>query len=195
MNEGLTRKEWEEKLGQIAGNLQQATHLTLMGSAPNILGGQPSRSSIDLHVWKPTSRFDRQDLQNAVEKAGLIFNPKGEIEPNIPYLQIVEPGICQLGEFEPQEIERSGNLRIEKPPVQCLIAAKLIRAQDKDLEDISWLLANHQTKPGDVRKIIQTFPEPQRQTALENLVYLAALAPKIHRRKPLPTTLEDLPLP
>jgi len=209
-DDGLTRKQWEEKLGQIAQNLRLPTQLTLMGSAPNILAGQPSRTSMDLDVWNPTSDFDRSDLQNAVEKAGLLFDPKEAIDPTTPYIQIVEPGICQLGEFKPQKIEKRGNLHLEKPPAATLIAAKLLRAQDKDLEDIAWLLSTHQISHDAVRDVILTFPAPQRQTALENLVYLAALshhtrattetspkkrplAPRSRAKKTNPTNLEGPP--
>jgi hypothetical protein len=180
---GLTQKEWEQTLERIAAALRNPTRLTLMGSAPNILGGQPSRTSIDLDVWKPASTFDRQDLEDATEKAGLLFNPKGEIEPNTPYIQIVEPGICQLGEFRPEEIETVGNLRTERPPAENLIAAKLVRAEEKDLEDIAWLLATYQPEYENIRKIIQSFPREQRARATENLVFLEVLAPKRKKRR------------
>lgn len=152
-----------------------------MGSTPNILGGQPSRTSIDLDVWGPESDFDREDLENAVRAAGLEFDPKGEIEPGVAYVQIVQPGISQLGAFEPQPIETRGNLALFKPPPATLIAAKLIRAQPKDLQDITWLLAENLVATKDVESVIDQFPSTQREVAKENLVYLKVLKPKSSR--------------
>lgn len=175
---GLTQKEWEEKLRKIAAGLKTPAKLTLMGAAPNILGGQPARTSIDLDVWKPTSQFDRDDLQAATEKAGLLFDPKSEADPHKPYIQIVEPGICQLGKFRPVEMETRGKLKVERPPAENLVAAKLTRAQNKDLEDIAWLMANHQPDRGTIKQIIKSFPRQQRETATENLVFLEIIAPE-----------------
>jgi hypothetical protein len=90
-------------------------------------------------------------------------------------LQLVEPGLTQLGEFEPVFIERLGRLYLYRPPVENLIAAKLIRAEPKDLGDIQFLVGQHRPDLKHVRKIIAKFNPRARERATENLVYLDVL--------------------
>ncbi|HEY1718811.1 MAG TPA: hypothetical protein VGH42_11045 [Verrucomicrobiae bacterium] len=101
------------------------------------------RTSADLDIWKPASDYDRLELKTAAEKIGLLFDPKQTLDPKRPYLQLVEPGLTQLGEFEPVLIDRIGRLQLFRPPVENLIAAKLIRAEPKDLGDIRFLVSRH----------------------------------------------------
>ena len=173
---GLNRGEWLEKLMRISQNLQRqgaSAQLTLVGSVTGILAGQPARTSMDLDVWKPQSHYQYQELKKAVEAAGLLFDPKTTLEPDTPYLQLLEPGIVQTGNFDHTEtIEQFGALRLERPPMANLIAAKLVRADPKDLEDIAFLLSRYQPARQEVEQAIQTMPSPARQTATENLVYL-----------------------
>jgi hypothetical protein len=171
---GLNAQQWQDKLSLIAIKLKSKAILTLMGSAPNMLKGQPSRMSMDLDVWKPTSTYDTAELRQAVEESGLLFNPKQDI-PDKPYIQIVEPGICQLGSFKNQDLERLGALELTCPPVENLIASKLLRADPKDLEDISWLCSNYNPDLKKIKEIIKTFPTNQREVAKENLVYLEVI--------------------
>jgi len=149
--------------------------LCLIGSAACLFGGMEGRTSADLDIWKPASNYDRLELRAASEKAGLLFDPKQTLEPGRPYLQLVEPGLTQLGEFEPVFIERMGRLRLYRPPVENLIASKLIRADPKDLGDIRFLVSRHLPDLQRVRKIIAGFDPPTRERALENLVYLDVL--------------------
>jgi hypothetical protein len=176
---GLGRKEWLEKLAQIDQSLvkQRATaRLTLVGSAAGILAGQPARTSIDIDVWKPKSVYQVQSLKKAVESAGLLFDPKTVLEPDRPYIQLMEPGLAQTGRYDDGEmLEQFQVLRLERPPVANLIAAKLIRAEAKDLEDITFLISNYQPSKQDVRRAINTMPRTARDRALGNLIYLDVL--------------------
>jgi len=56
-----------------------------------------------------------------------------------------------------------------------LIAAKLVRADPKDLEDIAFLLSRYQPSRQAVEQAIQTMTSPARRTAAENLVYLEVM--------------------
>src|SRR2546426_1265008 len=114
------------------GNEGAPVRLCLIGSAACFFGGMDGRTSADLDIWKPASDYDRLELKTAAEKAGLLFDPKQTLEPDRPHLQLVEPGLTQLGAFEPVFIERMGRLQLYRPPVENLIAAKLIRAEPKD---------------------------------------------------------------
>lgn len=151
--------------------------LCLIGSAACLFGGMEGRTSADLDIWKPASDYDRLELSLAAKQAGLLFDPKTALEPDKPYLQLVEPGLTQLGEFVPVFVEKLGRLHIYRPPVENLIAAKLIRAEPKDLEDITFLVSRHRPDPHRVRQIVGAFEPSACQKASENLVYLEVLKP------------------
>ena len=174
--QGLNREEWLQKLVLMDQSLQRqgvTAQLTLVGSAAGILAGQPGRTSIDLDVWKPKSRYQFPALKKAVEDAGLLFDPKSTLEPDTPYIQLVEPGIAETGTFERTEtLEQFSALRLERPPIANLIAAKLVRAEPRDLEDIAFLMARYRPVRQAIERAVNTMPRPARERASENLVYL-----------------------
>jgi hypothetical protein len=172
---GLSREEWTKKLTEIGQ--KTSGQLCLIGSAACMFSGMDGRTSIDLDVWRPASRFDEQEFQNAVEESGLLYNPTGEITDK-PYIQVVEPGICQTGDFaETQTMMQTGQLEVSRPPLENLIASKLLRCEPRDLEDISHLMTKFQPDTEKVRDAIESMPRQQREKALENLVYLEVLSP------------------
>src|ERR1017187_126757 len=135
----LDGEAWSAVLADLAealGKKGPPVRLCLIGSAACLLGGMEGRTSADLDIWKPASDYDRGELKTAAEKIGLLFDPRQTLEPDRPYLQLVEPGLTQIGNFDPVLVERIGRLQIFRPPVEHLIAAKLIRAEPKDLGDI-----------------------------------------------------------
>ena len=162
-------------LAQALGKEGPPVRLCLIGSAACLFGGMDGRTSADLDIWKPASDYDRAELKLAAEKAGLLFDPKQTLEPNRPYLQLIEPGLTQLGAFEPVLIERIGRLQIFRPPIENLIAAKLLRAEPKDLGDIRFLMSRHRPETARIRKVISEFSGATRERATENLVYLDVL--------------------
>lgn len=173
------RDRWWRALEDIAlalGKEGEPVEICLIGSAVCIFGGMLERASRDLDVWKPNSSYDRSELQRCVESVGLAFNPMGEIEPTEAYLQIVEPGIVQVGEFQSVLIDRIGRLRITRPPIENIVAAKLSRASGKDIDDISFLIKKFAVNPDSVRKVISSFSEPAKTNAQENLIYLEVLS-------------------
>ena len=162
-------------LAEALGKEGSPIRLCLIGSAACLFGGMDGRTSADLDIWKPASDYDRLELKIAAEKIGLLFDPKQTLEPDRPYLQLIEPGLTQLGTFEPVLIERMGRLHLLRPPVENLIAAKLIRSDPKDLGDIRFLLSRHRPSRQRVRDIIVEFETRARERATENLVYLDVL--------------------
>jgi hypothetical protein len=177
---GLDRGQWMEKLEKIDQSLRRqntSAKLTLVGSAIGILAGQPSRTSMDLDIWRPRSQYQVQELRQAVEAAGILFDPKATLEPETPYVQMVDPGIVQTGKFlETETIEQFGALRLERPPIANLIAAKLLRAEPKDVDDIAFLQSFFQPAREDVEQAIKTMPAQARMKASENLVYLDVIS-------------------
>ena len=178
MPTALNGDQWMAVLERLAAALPPVgppIRLCLIGSAACLFGGMTGRTSLDLDIWKPASDYDRLELKAAAEKAGLLFDPKSALEPDTPYLQLVEPGLTQLGPFEPVFTERLGRLHLYRPPVENLVAAKLIRADPKDLGDIRFLISRHRPDDRRVRQIVAGFEPPAREKATENLVYLDVL--------------------
>lgn len=176
----LDGEAWMNLLEKVAVSLGKdgpPVRLCLIGSAACLFGGMDGRTSRDLDVWKPASDYDRFELKAATESAGLLFDPKTVLEPDRPYLQLVDPGLTQLGPFEPVFVERLGRLFIFRPPVENLIAAKLIRADARDLGDIRFLLDAHRPSPDAIRRVVGSLEPAARERALENLVYLDILQP------------------
>ncbi|MEX1047916.1 MAG: DUF6036 family nucleotidyltransferase [Akkermansiaceae bacterium] len=172
------RERWQRALADISealGNEGPELQLCLIGSAACLFGGMDGRTSRDLDIWKPASDYDLLELKSAVESAGLLFDPKGHLDPELPYIQIVEPGLTQIGDFKPVRIDRLGRLILLRPPIENLIAAKLIRSEPKDIEDIQFLYKLHQPDPNRIKQIIESFPASARERAGENIIYLEIL--------------------
>lgn len=136
-----------------------------------------ARTSRDLEIWRAMSDCDRLELSRAAEAAGLLFDPKSALEPDQPYLQIVDRGIVEMGEFTPVLIDRIGRLHLLRPPIENLIASKLIRADARDITDILFLQHAFHPTEANVRAIIDTFPAEKRLIAQENLIYLQLSQP------------------
>lgn len=174
----LDGEGWMTVLTELSSALGKAgapVRLCLIGSAACLFGGMEGRTSNDLDVWKPASDYDRAELEAAARKIGLLFDPKASLEPGKPYLQLIEPGLTQLGEFVPVPVDRIGRLQIVRPPVENLVAAKLLRSEPKDLGDIRFLLSRHRPDVHRIRAIIAGFTNPARGHAMENLIYLDVL--------------------
>jgi len=169
------RERWMCALESMARALGQdgpPVQLCLIGSAVCLLENMPERTSRDLDIWKPASSYDTVELKMAAEHAGILFNPKEHLEPEEPYLQIVEPGIVQTGKFAPVLMERMGRLELYRPPIENIIASKLTRAADKDIQDILYLLKTYQPDIPEIKSIVQSFPRTAKAQAMENLIYL-----------------------
>jgi hypothetical protein len=181
---GLSPEQWAEKLRIISQHLEHPASLCIIGSAVGMFSHQ-ARISMDIDVWNKGSKFFYSDLKQAVEKSGLLFDPKDELEPNQPYIQIVQPGIVEIGSFRSTEIIlRETGLTVVRPPIENVIASKLVRASKKDLEDIAYLRHHFGVPSEKVRAVIASFPSGSiRDRAAENAVYLDVL-PQPPSQKP-----------
>ena len=164
-----------ESMARALGKEGPPVQLCLIGSAACIFAGMELRTTEDLDIWQPCSDFDLSELKNASEKVGLAFNPTGVLEPDQPYLQLVEAGIVQVGNFVPVRMFRIGRLILSRPPIENIIASKLTRADAKDIEDIQFLHQHFQPDLKLIKAVIATFPDAKREVAEENLVYLEIL--------------------
>ena len=175
MHSALDRDAWLAALERIAAALGpsgQPVRLCLIGSVACVFGGMATRTTRDLDVWKPASDYDLIELKRAVEAAGLTFDPKSSLNPDTPYVQMVEAGPTQVGQFVPVFMERLGRLYLYRPPIEHLIASKLVRGDGKDVDDVVFLMAKHSPARASIRAVIESFAEPGKAQALENLVYL-----------------------
>jgi hypothetical protein len=166
-------KDTVEKLLIAIGNsLLNPTTLCVIGSTPSILFGQPERQTPDIDIWFPRSDFDVGDLKRACEQAGLVYDPKDEIDPDAVYLQMVRPGFVALpANFEVEIIGRYGNLRLVMPPPDLIVASKLARGSDSDIEDAVWWVRGRDLSDEQIALTIDQLPTAaSRNAARENFV-------------------------
>lgn len=170
----VERRQLEEILDKIGRQLVQPATLCIFGSSPAILLGQPSRQTQDIDVWHQRSSFDAGDLSRACEAAGVLYDPKGEVHPDAMYVQIVRPGIVALPpDFEIETIGHYGQLTVVMPTPLVLTTAKLVRSDEKDIEDIVWWVRQRSITLKQIEAMIKTLANPlQREQARENLVFV-----------------------
>jgi F0F1-type ATP synthase epsilon subunit len=163
-----------EALARLGANLKHPTRLVLIGSSVGMFYGQPGRMTEDIDVWTPKSLVDIADLMQACEQAGIVFDPQGYDVPNgMPYLQMIKPGIVHVGKWTSDEhMMQTGNLTVVHPPVANIIASKLVRCSDSDIEDIIYLMERCSLEMADVRNAVQTLGKSVQENALENMVLL-----------------------
>jgi hypothetical protein len=169
---GIERQKLEELFQKLGAELNAPATLCIFGSAPAILLGQPSRQTQDVDVWHPKSNYDAGELARACAALGVLYDPRGELDPNAVYLQIVRPGIVALpSNFDTEAIGRYGRLTVVMPVPVVLSAAKLVRASENDISDIVWWVRHRSIGMKQLEQAIQQLPsQRQRETAEENLV-------------------------
>lgn len=171
-------RELEDKLDDLGACLEKPVSLVVIGSAVCMSLGQPSRMTMDVDVWKRSSKYDQGVLKRACEKAGILFNPiEEDLDPDQVYLQLIEPGIVFLGQFDTTEpMFQSGNLSLSRPPLENIIASKMVRCDQRDLDDIVFLMAKCGVTTEQVRSAAETISDPMaRDNALENMTYLECI--------------------
>jgi len=174
----LSQFELLSILQRISQYLNKPTRLVLIGSSVGMLHGQPSRMTEDIDVWRPSSILDDGDMRQACERAGVLYDPKGDIPEDKPYLQMIMPGIVQLGDYKTElKIYNFGNLEVLHPPVENIIASKLLRAELRDIEDCIFLRSKFSVEREKIENVIKSFHGIKSEMAMENLVYLDVASP------------------
>jgi Nucleotidyltransferase of unknown function (DUF6036) len=154
--------------------LTKPTTICVIGSSPGIVSGQPDRQSSDIDVWRQTSDYDETELRQACQELGLLFDPKSELDPDAIYIQVVRPGIVKLPlDFGVEVLGQYGVLTVAMPAPALLSAAKLVRGDPRDIEDIAWWIKERALNLDEIRAAIGSLPDPsQREAANENIVLL-----------------------
>lgn len=172
----MSKGDLDGVLIRLGESLHKKTRLTLIGSAVNIEAGQDARFTMDIDVWQKTSNFDYADLKQACEQSGICFDPKEYEVPDGPYLQLISEGVVDIGGFtEKNRMMRTGNLVVEHPPIENLVASKLLRGYDRDYEDMAFLCSKADLSRAQIEAAIATLKPHHQETASENLTVLSIL--------------------
>lgn len=163
--------ELEKLLIALGDELERPATLVVIGSTVCMSLGQSERMTMDVDVWRKDSSFDLGALKKACAKVGIEFDPKGYDEPESAYLQMVEPGIVQLGVFESTtSIFKAGNLEVCRPPIENIIASKLVRGDARDFDDCAFLFRKCRVPVVKIKAAIESMDDDySRELALENL--------------------------
>lgn len=167
-------------LTRLGSALRHPATLCLIGSTPAILAGQSQRQTGDIDVWDPASDFDYGDLEQACRVAGALFDPKSDLSPSDIYLQIVRPGVVALPRsFSSEVVARFGKLTVVMPPPAIIVASKLVRGDERDVDDVVWWLRQRNLGSTDVEEAISILPGVgDREVASENLVVVRLVGGK-----------------
>ncbi|WP_444997739.1 DUF6036 family nucleotidyltransferase [Aliikangiella sp. IMCC44359] len=164
-----------ERVFQLLGEeLDTPTILCVFGSSPAILSGQLFRKTQRIDVWYTNSVYDSGKLSRACVKVGILYDPKGEVEPGSIYFQIVRSGFVALPKkFETETLAQFGNLKLVMPAPAIISASKLVRANDNDIRDVVWWIRQRNIKKHEIDNAISNFPDSQhRKIAKENMVFV-----------------------
>lgn len=177
----------KDVLARMDAALDEPVTLCLIGSGATILMGQPNRSTDDIDAWARASLFREDKVKRAAEAVGLTWDPKDEIA-TAPYVQVVHPGIVQVPGWDaerrqwlgqPEEVAwRGEKLTVTLPPAECIIASKLVRGADRDMEDCLWLMAARAIDAKTVVTAVRGLPARAREQARENLEILNLMRPR-----------------
>lgn len=156
--------------------------LCVFGAAAILSYGSTARQTQDIDVWKPASRLNDRALRQMAKAAGIDYDPR-ELEPQKAYLQIVDDGVVKMPFYDKEAFiwangQKSENIwsgdhiTIVAPPPAIVAAAKMVRAEPQDLEDVAFLMNAKGISIQDISRAIQHFPSNARSQASENMVYL-----------------------
>jgi len=166
--------EMERLLIKLGEALDRPARLVVIGSAVCMSLGQNQRMTMDVDVWRKDSTYDLGSLRRACDAVGIVFDPKGYDEPEAVYLQMVDPGVVQLGVFdETMSIFKTGNLEIRRPPIENVIASKLVRGEGRDFDDCAFLMKKCQVSMKAIERAVASIEDNySRENATDNLTML-----------------------
>lgn len=131
----------EDLLIRLGDALEVPTELVVIGSIVSMSHGQAGRMTMEIDVWRRESAFDLGVLKRACAAVGISFDPKGFDDADSVYLQLVDPGIVQVGNFtDTSLIFKTGNLELRQPPTENVIASKMVRGEPQDFDDCMFLV-------------------------------------------------------
>ena len=161
--------------------------LCIFGAAAILLYGSFGRQTQDIDIWRPASRLNDRALKQLSQLAGLDYNPT-EIDPARAYLQVVDDGVVRLPTFnkesftwasgeQSQTVWSGDTITVVAPPPAIVAAAKMVRAEPQDIEDVIFLMNAKAITVSQIARAIRYFPLDARERAEENLVLLELATP------------------
>jgi len=167
----MDKPELYEVLKKLDENLQLPTRLHVRGGAACMLHGEEYRMTLDIDVIPGESRYEKTDLSQACEKAGILLDPTEfeELEGNKPYLQLLpEESLC-LPRPKPNSAKQcweGKKLEMSTPPAADLIISKLKRSDPVDLQDIAFLLMKFETTMSELKEAFSRLPSHFRKDVI-----------------------------
>lgn len=156
--------------------VKPGTVLYVIGGSAIALLGAKIRTTADVDVALPYSRFNLSEFSEASAAAGLPVNPSFGYQG--AYLELVKPLMLTLpapkSEESLQELFVGTNLVVRTGSGADLVASKLYRYSDQDQEDIQFLMLRGGVTMADVAEAVERLPERFRHDVLvrENLANL-----------------------
>ena len=161
--------------------------LCIIGAAAILANGHTLRQTQDIDVWRPASRLNDRDLARASKSAGVGFNP-AETTVDEVYLQLISPGVVQLPGYQrgrwvtgvaSETLWQGDHITVVAPPPAIIIASKLVRGDDRDIEDCTYLIEARRLTFAEIRRAIAAIPDvTARDAAEENIVLLSLIDSK-----------------
>lgn len=156
--------------------------LCVFGASAVLLYGSEERQTQDIDVWRPASSFNDRSVKAFAAAAGLDVNPTSLAVDRI-YLQIVTDGVVRLPDYDPQKALWPGDkpsetlwsgdaLTIVAPPPAIIAAAKMVRSDVRDIDDVLLIMARRGVTRADISKALRTFPADASERGRDNLVLL-----------------------
>ena len=165
--------------------LDRPQTICVIGAAAVLSLGHASRQTGEIDVWRPASSINDRALARAGKAAGIAIDNRTDL-PDGVYLQIIRPGVVQLPPFVDGlwatgdanvTVWEGDKLRVEAAPAAVIAAAKLVRAEDRDLDDCIFLIRSNQTSRGSILRAIHAIQDPGAiGMAEENIVLLDVMA-------------------
>lgn len=158
-------------LHKLDSHLENPTTLHIRGGSACILHGEEYRATIDIDTIPQQSHFDREDLAQACDKAGILLDPTSfeDLESGKPYLQILPEETLILPKPKPnsQLTPWSGDkLTMTTPPPADLIVSKLKRCDSVDIQDIAFLMLKFNVKAKDLEDSFHRLPRHWQQDVI-----------------------------
>lgn len=156
--------------------------LCIFGGAAVIAYGSTLRQTQDIDVWRPASEINDRTLRKMAEAAGLAYNPT-DLEPETIYLQLVDQGVVRLPDYDKTALTwstgqrnevfwRGDHLTVVAAPPAIVAAAKLVRGDPEDIEDVIFIMNAKGIRHRDIAAAISHFPADAAARARENMVLL-----------------------
>ena len=181
----MDRGDLIEVFGRLDDALAASQTLCMIGASAILGFGHPTRQTDEIDVWRPASRIDGCQMARAAEVAGVAVD-RGTALPEGVHIRFIDPGVVQLPAFDgglwatgerKDVLWTGGKLTVEAPPPSIIAAAKLVRAEDRDIDDCVYLVRAKSLSEEVIRRAIGEIADPiAREAAAANLALLQVVA-------------------